>query len=102
VTGGWRKLHNEEPHNLYSSPDIIGMMESRRMRWAGRVARMEAMKNIGDPEGKRTLRTSRRRWDNNIKTDLIKCSEVVDWIHLAKERDWWRGLVNTLMNLRIP
>jgi hypothetical protein len=75
VTEGWRKLHNEELHNLYSSPSIIRMMKSRRMRWTGHVARMGAKKNgyrilVGKPEGKRPLGRPRRRWVNNIKMDL--------------------------------
>jgi hypothetical protein len=61
LTGGWRKLHNEELHNLYSSPSIIRIMKKRRMRWAGHVARMGEKRNVyrllvGKPEGKRPLR----------------------------------------------
>jgi hypothetical protein len=75
VTGGWKKLHSEELHNLYSSPNIIRMIKSRRMRWAGHVARMEQKKNayrilMGNPEGKRRLVRPRRRWVDNIKMDL--------------------------------
>jgi hypothetical protein len=75
VTGGWRKLHNEELHNLYSSSGIIRMIESRRMRWAGHIARMGAKRNayrilVGKPESKRPLGRSRRRWVNNIKMNL--------------------------------
>jgi hypothetical protein len=75
VTGGWRKLHNEEFHNLYSSPSIIRMMNSRRMGWAGHVARMGEKRNahrrsVGKPEGERPLGRLRRRWVNNIKIDL--------------------------------
>jgi hypothetical protein len=67
MTGGWRKLHNEELHNLYSSPNIIRMMKSRRMRWAGHVARRGEKRNacrilVGKPEGKRPLGRSRPRW----------------------------------------
>jgi hypothetical protein len=67
VTGGWRKLHNEELHNLYSSPSIIRIIKPRRMRWAGHVARLGAKRNVyrllvGKPEGKRPLRRIRRRW----------------------------------------
>jgi hypothetical protein len=74
VTGGWRKLHNEELHNLYSSPSIIRIMKSRRIRWAGHVARM-GEKNayrifVGKPEGKRPLGRPRRRWVDNIKMNL--------------------------------
>jgi hypothetical protein len=73
VTGGWRKLHNEELHNLYSSP--IRMIKLRKMRWAGHVARMGEKRNayrilVGNPEGKRPLRRPRRKWVDNIKMDL--------------------------------
>jgi hypothetical protein len=75
VTGEWRKLHNGELHNLYSSPDIIGQIKSRRMRWAGRVARMGEWRNVyrvlvGKPEGKSALERPRRRWEDGIKIDL--------------------------------
>jgi hypothetical protein len=75
VTGGWRKLHNEEIHNLYSSPSIIRVIKSRRMRWPGHVAHMEEKRNayrilIGKPEGKRPLGRPRRRWVENIKMDI--------------------------------
>jgi hypothetical protein len=77
VTGGWRKLHNEELHNLYSSPSIIRIIKSRRMRWAGHVARMGEKRNmyrlvVGKPEGKRPLGRPRRRWIDNIKMDLLE------------------------------
>jgi hypothetical protein len=69
--GGWRKLHNEELHNLYSSPNIIRMIKLRRVRWAGHVARMGETRNayrilVGKPEGKRPLRRPRCRWHKNI------------------------------------
>jgi hypothetical protein len=75
VTGDWRKLHNEELHNLYSSPNITRMIKSRRMRWAGHVARMGETRNaykilVGKPEGKRPLGRPRRRWVDNIKMYL--------------------------------
>jgi hypothetical protein len=75
VTGGWRKLHDEELHNLYSSPNTIRMIKSRRIRWAGHVARMGEKWNayrilVGKPEGKRPLGRPRRRWVENIKIDL--------------------------------
>jgi hypothetical protein len=75
VTGGWRKLHNEELHNLHSSPSVIRIIKSRRLRWTGHVARMGEKRNVyrllvGKPEGKRPLGRSRRRWINNIKMDL--------------------------------
>jgi hypothetical protein len=107
VTGEWRKLHNGELHNLYSPPDIIRQIKSRRMRWAGHVARMGEGRNVyrvlvGKPEGKRPLGRPRRRWEDGIKTDLTEIGwEVVEWIHLAQDRDRWRALVNAVMNLRV-
>jgi hypothetical protein len=76
LSGGWRKLHNEELHNLYSSPNIIRIIKTRRMRWAGHVARMGEKRNVcrllvGKPEGKRPLGRPRRRWIDNIKMDLL-------------------------------
>jgi hypothetical protein len=75
VTGEWRKLHNEELHNLYSSPDIIRQVKSMRMRWAGYVARMGEERKVytvlvGKPKGKRPLVRPRRRWDDGIRVDL--------------------------------
>jgi hypothetical protein len=75
VTGEWRKLHNGELHNLYSSPDIIGQIKSRRMMWAEHVARMGEGRNVyrvlvGKPEGKRPLKRPRRRGEDGIKMDL--------------------------------
>jgi hypothetical protein len=75
VTGEWRKLHNEELRDLYSSPRIIRIIKSRRMRWASHVARIWEKRNayrllVGKPEGKRPLRRPRRRWVDNIKRDL--------------------------------
>jgi hypothetical protein len=108
VTGGWRKLHNEELHNLYSSPSIIRVIKSRRMRLSGHVARMEAKRNarrilVGKPEGKRPLGRSRRRWVDNIKLDLREIAwDGIDWIDLDQDGDQWRALVNTVMNLRVP
>jgi hypothetical protein len=75
VTGEWRKLHSGEVHNLYSSPDIIRQIKSRRMRWAGHVARMGVGRNVyrvlmGKSEGKRPLVRPRRRWKKGITMDL--------------------------------
>jgi hypothetical protein len=75
VTGEWRKLHSGELHNLYSSPDIIKQIKSRRMRWAGHVARMGEGRNVyrdlmGKPKGKGPLERPRRRWKDVIKMDL--------------------------------
>jgi hypothetical protein len=108
VTGGWRKLRSEELHNLYSSPSIIRMIKSSRMRWAGHVARMGAKRNacrilVGNPEGKRPLGRPRRRWVNNIKMDLGEIGwDGVDWIDLAQDRNQWRALVNAVMNFQVP
>jgi hypothetical protein len=108
VTGGWRKLHNEELRYLYSSPSIIRLIKSRRMRWAGHVARMGEKKNadkllVGKPEGKRPLGRPTHKWVGNIKMDLLEIGwGAVDWIGLARDRDKWRALVNVVMNLRVP
>jgi hypothetical protein len=108
MTGGWRKLHNEELHNLYSSPSIIRIIKSRRMRWAGHVTRMGEKRNVyrllvGKPEGKRPLGRPRRRWIDNIKIDLLEIGlNVVDWIGLAQDRYRWRALVKAVMNFRVP
>jgi hypothetical protein len=108
VTRDWRKLHNEELHGLYSSPSIVRVIKARRMRWAGHVARVGVVRGaynilIGRPEGRRPLGRPRRRWEDNIKMDLRETGfEDVDWIHWAQDRDRWRALVNTVMNLRVP
>jgi hypothetical protein len=105
VTGGWRKLYNEEFCNLCSLPHIIRMMTSRTMRWAGHVARIgrRRMHVVGKPEGKRPLGKPRRRWADNIKIDLREIGwDGMDWIDLARDRDHWKALVNTVMHFRIP
>jgi hypothetical protein len=108
VTGCSIKLLNEEIRDLYSSPSIIRMIKSRKMRWAGHVARIWDKRNayrllVGKPEGNRPLGRSRHRWVDNIRLDL---GEVgwggVDWIGLAKDRNRWRSLVNSVMNFRVP
>jgi hypothetical protein len=102
VTESWGKLHNEELHNLYSSPSIIRMIKSMRMRWAGHVVPMWIERNayrilVGNPEGKRPLGSRRRRWLYNIKIDLREIGwSGVEWIDLAQDRDQWRALVNTV------
>jgi PAS domain-containing protein len=104
VTGGLKKLHNEELRDLYSSLSIIRMIKSRRMRWVGHVARMEEKRNayrlfVGKPEGKKPLRRPRRRWVDNIKMDLVEVEwGDVNWIGLAQDRDKWKALVNAVMN----
>jgi hypothetical protein len=107
VTGEWSKLHSGELHNLYSSSDIIRQIKSRRMRWAGHVARMgEGTKVyivlVGKPEGKRPLERPRRRWEDGIRMDLREIGwGGVECVHLAQDRDRWRAVVNAVMNLRV-
>jgi hypothetical protein len=77
VTGGWRKLHNEELRDLYSLPSVIRMIKGRSMRWAGHVARLGEERNayrllVGRPEGRRPLRSPRRKWLDNIRMDLVE------------------------------
>jgi hypothetical protein len=108
VTGEWRRLHNKELYALYSSSNIIRVIKLRRMRWAGHVARMGERRGayralVGKPEGRRPLGRARRRREDNIKMDLREVgSEGTDWIDLAQDRDRWRALVYTVMNLRVP
>jgi len=108
VTGEWRKFHNEELSDLYSLPNILRVVKSRRMRWAGHMARMGQGRGVhrvlvGKPEGKRPLGRPRRRWEDNIKMDLQEVGGCCgDWMELAEDRDRWRALVSTVMNLRVP
>ena len=93
--------------DLYSLPNIVRLVKSRRMRWAGHVARMVEGRVVhrvlvGKPEGKRPLGRPSRRWEDNIKMDLQEVGGGGDWMELAQDRDRWRSLVNTVMNLRVP
>jgi len=92
VTVEWRKLHNEELRDLYSLPNIVRVVKSRRMRWAGHVARMVQERGVhkvlvGKPEGKRQLGNPRRRWEDNIKMDLREVGGGGDWMELAQDKD---------------
>jgi hypothetical protein len=103
--GSWRKVHNDELHSLYSSPNIVRVIKSRRMRWGGHVARMGVGRGVyrvgvGRPEGKRPLGRPGRRWDDNIKMDLREIGiDGANWTQLAQDRVQWRVFVNTVMNL---
>jgi hypothetical protein len=105
VTGGWRKLHNEELHNLYSSSSIIRMIKLWRLRWAGHVAQMRETRNayrllLGNAEGKRPIGRPRCGCLDDIKMD-IKWGGI-DWIVLTQDKDHSRALVNTVMDLQVP
>jgi hypothetical protein len=106
--GSWRKLHNDEIHNLYSSPNVVRVIKSRRVRWAEHVARMGEgrgvyMVYVGRPEGKRLLGRPRRRWEDNIKMDLReKWIDGANWIRLTQGRVQCRVFVSSIMNLRVP
>jgi hypothetical protein len=97
-----------ELYDLYSSPSIITIIKSRKMRWASHVARMGEKRNayrllVGKPEGKRPLGRPRCRWVDNIRMDLGEMGwGDVDWIGLAQDRNRWRAVVNSVLNFRVP
>jgi hypothetical protein len=106
-TGEWRRLHNEELYDLYCLADIIRVIKSRSMRWAGHVARMGDRRGayrvlMGRPDGKRSRGIPGRRWGDNIKINIQDVEwGGVDWIAVAQDRDRWWALVNAVMNLRV-
>jgi hypothetical protein len=108
VTAEWRKLHNEELNDLYSLPNIVRVVKSRRMRWTWHVARMWEEGGVhrllvGKPEEKRPLGTPRCRWKDDIKMDVPEVGGCRgDWMELAQDTDRWRAIVSTVKNLRIP
>jgi hypothetical protein len=107
--GGLRRLHNEELHDFYNSPDIIRVIKSR-MRWVGYGAQTGEMRNayiilVGKPEGKQPLGTPRHTWENNIRLELREIGwggGGADQIHLAQDRDQWQALVNMVIKLWVP
>ena len=108
IAGERRKLRNAELHPMYSSPNLMRNLKSRRPRWAGQLVRMEQFKNacrvlVGRSQGKRPSGRPRRRWEDNIKMDLreVGC-DPGDWTALAEDRDQWRAYVRAVMNLRGP
>jgi hypothetical protein len=108
VTGEWRKLRKEELTDLYSTPNIIGVIKSKRMRWAGHTARVGERRVIyrfmvAKPEGKRPLGRPRSKWEGNINMDLQEEGRRgMRWIDLTHNRERWRALENAVMNLRVP
>jgi hypothetical protein len=107
LTGEWRKLHNEGLNDLYSLPNIVRVVKSRRMRWAGHVARLGEERGlhrvlVGKPEGKRPLGRPRYRWEDNIRMDLAEDGGGRgDWMDLAQDRDSWRAPLGTVKILRV-
>jgi hypothetical protein len=107
VRGEWGKLHNEKLHDMFSSPTIVRVIKTRRMRWAGDVACMGERRDVyrdlvGKAEGKRPLGRPRHRWEDNIEMDLQKVGFEGNWIELAQDRDMWQALVNVIVNLQVP
>jgi hypothetical protein len=106
--GSWRKLHNDEIHSLYSSPNFVRVIESKRMRWARHVARIREGEVyyiilIRSPESKRPLGRPRRRWEDKIKMDLREIDiDGTNWIWLTQDREQLRAFVGTVMDLRVP
>jgi hypothetical protein len=108
VTGGWRKLHNDELHNLHALPNISGIIKSKRIRWVGNVTRMGDTRYtynilVGKYEWSRPLGRPRRRWEASIIIYLTETGcEIVGWIHLSQDRGQWQALVNKVTKLRVP
>jgi hypothetical protein len=104
----WRKLHNDELYSLYSSPNFVRVIKSRKMMGAGHVSRMEEGRGVykvlgGRPKGKRPLGIPRSRWEDNIKMDLREIGiNGANWIRLAEDRVQWLAFMNTVMNFRAP
>jgi hypothetical protein len=108
VAGGWRRLHHQGFHNLYSSPNFIRVNKSSRMRWTGHVMRMGNVRNayevlVGKVEGKRSLGIPRSSSEDNVRKSFKKIGwEGVYLMRPSQDMDQWPALVNTVMNLRVP
>jgi hypothetical protein len=108
VAGDWRRLHNEELHNMYTSPNIIRVIKSRRMGWARHVARTGEMRNahsilVGRPERKRSLGRPRHGWKDNIRLDVREMGlQGVNWMHVAQDMYKWQPPVNMVVNFWVP
>ena len=105
--GEWTRLHNEELHSLYHSPNIVRLIKSIRLRWAGHVARIEEGRSAfkiltGKPRGKRPLWRPRRIWEDIIRMDLKEIgTNTRNWVDWPQDRDYWRALVFTALSLRV-
>jgi hypothetical protein len=109
VDGSWRKLHNDELHSLYSSPNIVRVIKSRRLRWVGYVAHMGERRGVyrvvvvGKPKGNKPLGKPRHKWKYNIKLDLRETGiDGLNWSQLAQDWVQWQAFVNIVMNLQVP
>ena len=101
--GEWRRLHNEERHSFYRSPNIVSVIKSRRLRWARHVVRTEESRSAFKmltvkPTGKRPLGRPRRRWEDLEEIGV----NAGNWVDSAQDRDYWKALVNAALNLRVP
>jgi hypothetical protein len=108
ILESWRKLHNDDLYSLYSTPNIVRVIKSSRIMWAGHVARMGEGRGVyrflvGRPKGKKPLGRPRRRWKDNIKMDLKGIGiDGANWVRLAQDSVQWRTFVTTVMNLGFP